>query len=269
MPAKQEKFVTSPPPEQSKKSRGVEIVEDIPTSHPDGTEEVNRQSINDADAELIARCKAQLPHNTDAYLELLKKYEGMVFNTCYRMLGDKLEAEEATQDAFLRIYHKLHQFEGRSTFKTWMFRIVYNFCMTRRKKLATKREREETVGDELIARTDLIHREAMGPDADNSEYVHLALNELRDEEREVITLRFITDLSLEEMSEVLGLKLSATKMRLYRAMEKFKEVYLNHQNAREGGAQWKLKSEVQSKPIPRFPRFPMSFWPSASWKFQE
>ena len=191
------------------------------------------QPIHDDDAELIARCKEELPYNTDAYYKLLKKYEGMVYSTCYRMLGDPQEAEEACQDAFLRVFHKLYQFEGRSTFKTWLFRIVYNFCMTRRRKLATKRERKNTVGDELIRRTEETHRDALGPETDNSEYVHLALEKMREEEREVITLRFISDLSLEEMAEVLNLKLSATKMRLYRAMDRFKEIYTNQATERE------------------------------------
>ncbi len=227
------------PEEDSTKEGSVEMVEDIAKSPADmlavgeTSDDVAPERPTDVDADLVARCKAELPHSTEAYYELLQKYEAMVYSTCYRMLGDKLEAEEATQDAFLRIFHKIHQFEGRSTFKTWMFRIVYNFCMTRRRKLATKREREETVGDEMIARTNEVHREAMGPSMDNSEYVHLALKELREEDKEVITLRFISDLSLEQMSDVLGLKLSATKMRLYRAMEKFKEVYLSQQKIRE------------------------------------
>lgn len=187
----------------------------------------------DVDSDLVARCRAELPDETSAYYELLQKYESMVYSTCYRMLGDKLEAEEAAQDTFLRIFHKIHQFEGRSTFKTWMFRIVYNFCLTRRRKLATKRERDETVGEEIATQINEVHRIAMGPDPDNSEYVHLALRELRDEDREVITLRFISDLSLEQIAEVLDAKLSATKMRLYRAMEKFRHVYLIQQKARE------------------------------------
>ena len=144
----------------------VEIVEAKSNVQPGNTvegSEIETGRSADVDGDLVARCKAELPHNTDAYRELLRKYESMVYSTCYRMLGDKLEAEEATQDAFLRIFHKIHQFEGRSTFKTWMFRIVYNICMTRRRKLATKREREETVGDEMIARTREVHREAMGP----------------------------------------------------------------------------------------------------------
>ena len=214
----------------------MEIVEETANVQPENTveaSEIETEQPADVDGDLVARCKAELPHNTDAFSELLQKYESMVYSTCYRMLGDNLEAEEATQDAFLRIFHKVHQFEGRSTFKTWMFRIIYNICMTRRRKLATKREREETVGDEMIARTNEVHREAMGPSMDDNEYVHLALEELRDEDREVITLRFISDLSLEQMADLLGLKLSATKMRLYRAMERFREVYLTQQQARE------------------------------------
>ena len=214
----------------------METVEDKPKVQPEKSvedSEIETDRPEDVDGDLVARCKVELPHKHDAFYELLEKYESMVYSTCYRMLGDSLEAEEATQDAFLRIFHKIHQFEGRSTFKTWMFRIVYNFCMTRRRKLATKREREETVGEEIVARTNEVHREAMGPDMDNREYVHLALKELREEDREVITLRFISDLSLEQMAEILGLKLSATKMRLYRAMDKFKEVYLAQQQARE------------------------------------
>ncbi|MEO0414573.1 MAG: RNA polymerase sigma factor, partial [Verrucomicrobiota bacterium] len=163
-------------------------------------DEEQTYSQTDEDAELIARCREEIPHRTEAYYELLQKYEGMVYSTCYRMLGNSQEAEEATQDAFLRVFHKLHQFEGRSTFKTWLFRIVYNFCMTRRRKLATKREREETVGEEIVRKTEEIHGDAIAPNADNSEYVQLALKELKEDDRQVITLRYISDLSLEQMA---------------------------------------------------------------------
>ncbi len=149
------------------------------------------------------------------------------------MLGNAEEAEEATQDTFLRIFHKLHQFEGRSTFKTWLFRIVYNFCMTRRRKLATKRERDTTIGEEINREVDAAHREAIGPDQNQSEYVRLALDQMNEKDKEILTLRFISDLSIEQMAEVLELKLSATKMRLYRSMEKFREVYESMERARE------------------------------------
>jgi len=186
----------------------------------------------DEDAEIIARCLAELPGKTDAYYELLQKYEGMVYSTCYRMLGSRQEAEEACQDTFLRIFHKLYQFEGRSTFKTWMFRIACNFCMTRRRKLATKRERDTQIGAEIVEDAEEIKRSALPGNHDHTEFVHDALHQMNDEERNIITLRFISDLSLEEMAEVLDLKLSATKMRLYRAMEKFKTIYKSQDEKR-------------------------------------
>jgi len=183
------------------------------------------------DEELVARCQAELPDCLDAYQELVRRYEGLVFSTCMKMLGNIQEAEEVSQDAFLRVFHKLHQFEGRSAFKTWLFRIVYNFCLGRRKTLATRRERMETVGEEITAEVEAIgaHAAAAGLVFDAThgpgEMVREALAGMRAEEQQIIVLRFISDLSLEQMAEVLDIGLSATKMRLYRAMEHFKEIY--------------------------------------------
>jgi hypothetical protein len=79
----------------------------------------------DAAEQLVARCQAELPDTLDAYLQLVGRYENVVFSTAMRMLGQAQEAEEVSQDTFLRVFHKIHQFEGRSTFKTWLFRIVF------------------------------------------------------------------------------------------------------------------------------------------------
>ena len=106
------------------------------------------------DEQLVARCQAELPGTLDAYHELVRRYEGIVFSTAMKMLGQVQEAEEVSQDTFLRIFHKIHQFEGRSTFKTWLFRIVCNFCLSRRKTLATRRERMESVGEKVTAEAD-------------------------------------------------------------------------------------------------------------------
>lgn len=179
----------------------------------------------DVDADLISRCKRELPHNLDAYRELVEKYEGLVFGTCQKMLGSRPDAEEVTQDAFLRVFHKLEQFEGRSAFKTWLFRIVYNDCMTRRKKLAITRERRVLVEEEQVAIIQERERPTSPAAFERDENVRIALSQLKEDEEKIICLRFISDLSLDQMAEVLDMGLSATKMRLYRAMEKFKAVY--------------------------------------------
>ncbi len=177
-----------------------------------------------ADENLVARCQEELPDCLDAYQELVRRYEGLVFSTCMKMLGNTQDAEEVSQDAFLRVFHKIHQFQGRSAFKTWLFRIVYNLCLGRRKTLATRRERMESVSEEITAEVEAIGANASAAHGPN-EMVREALADMRPEEQQIIVLRFISDLSLDQMAEVLDIGLSATKMRLYRAMEHFKELY--------------------------------------------
>lgn len=189
------------------------------------------------DEELVQRCRAELPHDTRAFQLLVHRYEGLVFNTCAKMLGSVPDAEEVSQDVFLRVFHKLHQFEGRSSFKTWLFSIVYNQCLSRRKRLALQR------GREVALETSLPEAPQELPDltlADQQEKVREAINHLKPEDREVIVARFISDLSLEQIAELLQLKLSAAKMRLYRAMERFKEVY----------SQLPLENETSEKEVP-------------------
>lgn len=179
------------------------------------------------DDALIERCRAEIPHQTVAFHELVRRYEGMVYHTCLRMLGSVEEAEETCQDAFLRVFQKLHQFEGRSSFKTWLFRVVYNFCMTRRRKLAIRRERGTEIHAEIVRESETQDEEAEANETELSETVHRAIDRLKPDDKEIIQLRFISDLSLEEIAEILGLGLSATKMRLYRAMDRFKNAYQN------------------------------------------
>ena len=118
-----------------------------------------------ADETVVTRCQAELPDCLDSYRELVRRYEGLVFSTCMKMLGNIQEAEEVSQDAFLRVFHKLHQFEGRSAFKTWLFRIVYNLCLGRRKTLATRRERMESVSEEITAEVEAISNRAVAAGA--------------------------------------------------------------------------------------------------------
>ncbi len=178
-----------------------------------------------SDEILIERCLEELPEHTEAFHELLRRYERMVFHTCLRMLGSVEEAEETCQDTFLRIHEKLHQFEGRSAFKTWLFRVVYNQCMTRRRQLAMRRERGAAIEEALTRESQENETSTEFQEFDLSEAVNRTINKLKPDDKEIVVLRFISELSLEEISEVLGLGLSATKMRLYRAMERFKALY--------------------------------------------
>jgi len=175
------------------------------------------------DEEIVEMCKKELPHDVTAFREILRRYEGVVHSTCMRMLGTQADAEEITQDALLQVFHKIHQFEGRSKFKTWLYTIVQNYCRNRLTKII--RKREGTAKYEEYAKQNEYSHENADLGADLSESVQEAINKLKEKEKEVLVMKFISGLTIQEMADVLGVGLSAAKMRLYRAMESFKEVY--------------------------------------------
>lgn len=183
-----------------------------------------RPTSEDSDFSLVERCREELPHNLDAYNELVRRYESLVFNTCAKMIGNRADAEEVCQDAFLRVFHKLHQFEGRSSFKTWLFRIVFNMCLNRRGQLARRKDKNTQFADEVHVQAHATITDAGTEDL--SEAVQEAMATLDEEKRRIVVMKFVSGLTLREIAGVLELELSATKMRLYRSLDEFKAAYL-------------------------------------------
>lgn len=172
----------------------------------------------ESDDVLVASCKAELPHGTIAFEKLVRRYEPLVYRTCLRYLKSESDAEEATQDVFLRLFFNMDRFRGRASFKTWLFRIVTNICASKYRSLRRTGEQQRAYFEHL----ELIEQEVQplgnldlgdGP-------IMAALDTLSKEDRAVLILRHVSELSFEEISEVLGLKLSASKMRLYRAEQR-------------------------------------------------
>lgn len=177
-----------------------------------------------SDEQLIDQIGAEHPYGTTAFEQLLRRYEPMVFRTCLRYLGNPQDAEEATQDAFLRVFHGAAKFSGKSKFKTWLYRIVANVCATRYGKIKKRSERQATYKQHYIDNFDADEApsthgmELDGPIAE-------ALERLSEKDRQIISLRHVSDLTVPEIAEVLDVKLSAAKMRLSRAEEKLRDQY--------------------------------------------
>lgn len=177
--------------------------------------------------ELIALCQEQLPYVSSAYEELVKRYQQKVFYLCKRYLTLESDAEDATQEVFMKIFHALPKFDHRSTFTTWLFSIAINHC----KSLLSKRQLNyqryeygnETAQDEFTDDSILPEQQLM--EEDEQECIQEAMSKMKAEERDMITLRFSSELGLDEVAKVLGKKLSATKMGFYRALERFKVLY--------------------------------------------
>ncbi len=176
-----------------------------------------------SDEEIIALCRKELPYDLTAFRELLRRYEGLVYNTCLKYIGSRLDAEEVTQDALIQVFHKLHQFEGRSSFKTWLYTIVRNYCYNRISKLARKREGKEAY--ESYAEVNVERVVSFKTETELGDRVNAAMAKMKEKERELLVMKFVSGLTIQEMAEVLGIGLSAAKMRLYRALDTFKEIY--------------------------------------------
>lgn len=168
------------------------------------------------EAALIVRCRNEIPDNTTGFRELVRIYHPYAVNVAVRLLNSREDAEEVAQDSLLQVFHKLHSFEGRSSFRTWLHIIVLNSARKRLSKMKTRRKAEDTLAEN--------HEAPIPPDLPNDR-IHLALQRLDSSQKEVIVLRFFSGMKMEEMAEALGIGPSAAKMRLYRAMEAFKTAW--------------------------------------------
>jgi RNA polymerase sigma-70 factor (ECF subfamily) len=161
-----------------------------------------------------------LTGDVDAFGELVRLFERPIFNLCYRMLGDAPEAEDASQEAFIRAYANLASYDRTRSFKTWLFSIASNHCIDRlRKRRLTLLSIDEPlpphpalVGDQPDPEESVIQEE-------KSAFIQQLLDKLSPDYRAAVILRYWYDLSYQEMAEALDTSESAVKSRLFRARQ--------------------------------------------------
>lgn len=146
---------------------------------------------------------------------------GWLERRCAARLGSVADAEDAMQEITLKVLRSIGQFEGRSALRTWVTRIADNHCSSfMRLRAAT------SMTAHLQHSIAVLEHERFDRASDDVEHgvaVRQTLNALADKNREILQLRFFSELSLAEIASSLELSLSATKMRLYRAMDAFKQ----------------------------------------------
>jgi RNA polymerase sigma-70 factor (ECF subfamily) len=174
----------------------------------------------DLDLELVERHR----YGDDrAFNEVYTRFEEMVYNLAYRLAGNREEAADLTQEIFLRVFRHLGSFGGRSTLKTWIFRIAINHC---RDRLSRWHPLTQPIGEDTgdgIAYAD----PARGPEelavaADDKRRVEQALTRLPQVFREVVVLRDIEGLSYEEIADVLGVRIGTVRSRIARGREQLR-----------------------------------------------
>ena len=161
----------------------------------------------------------------DAFAELVELYKDKVYQVSYRMLGNAQEAEDVAQETFLRVYANIGNYDPSYKFSTWIYRIATNLCIDhlRKRKQVYSLDRELEGTDGLDWHDRLADQ---GPNPEESlltgelqGQVQEAIESLTPKYRSIITLRYIEDLSLNEISEVLKLPVSTIKTRIHRGRE--------------------------------------------------
>jgi RNA polymerase sigma-70 factor (ECF subfamily) len=182
------------------------------------------------DAGVVAQV---LAGDRDAFRVLVERHSRSIFRVAYRMTGDTQDAEEIVQETFLRAYKSLDRFELRSNLGTWLYRIAVNrtldFLSARKTQMQAKDAYQIT--DHLEAGEDRqVQLPAQGPGPERlllslevKTKIAGALGLLTPAERVAFTMRHMDGQSIEEISNVLGLKASAAKNTVFRAVQKLRQ----------------------------------------------
>lgn len=161
-----------------------------------------------------------------AFPVLYERFEGMVYGLALRMSADPEEAADCTQETFLRVHRYLGSFGGRSSLKTWIFRIAINCCRSRLKRRSRKRRVFVTGADERIDSFQDRRRdpEQKALERDLARRVEGLLAELRPHYREAVVLRDLQGLSYREIAAVLRVRVGTVRSRIARGRESLRQL---------------------------------------------
>lgn len=175
----------------------------------------------DADLVLIEAIKKG---NTQAFRKLVQRHQDFAYTLAYRTLKDRHEAEEAAQDAFVKVYRSISSYEGSGKFTTWLYTIVYRECLNRLRKNKTYVEDIDEVreGSAHHSNEDT-GLEAMEKD-ERKATIQAALNQLNPKESAALTLFYLEEQSLKEVSTVTGMTVSNIKVVLHRGRKNLLKV---------------------------------------------
>lgn len=154
---------------------------------------------------------------------LYNRYIGKVYGKCISLLKDQVMAEDAAQEIFVKIFLNLAKFNRRSKFSTWVYSISYNYCIDfirKSKKAKNLFSSEENEGKDLPEEVDdrlLIEMEISR--------LKIVLDELPVDDKAVLLMKYQEELSIREISEIIGKTESAVKMKIKRAKYKSQQIY--------------------------------------------
>ena len=161
-----------------------------------------------------------LEGDRNAFAYLVDKYKTMVYSLALRLVKDREEAEEISQDAFIKAYQSLASFKGKAKFSSWLYRIVYNTAISRLRQQPTGRVSldEPNISDTLYLESKENY-DTLSAD-ERKKYLEKALDSLDRDEKMFVILYYYEEKDLDEIASIAGLTKTNTKVKLFRARKK-------------------------------------------------
>jgi len=160
-----------------------------------------------------------------AFAELVELYKDKIYHLAYRMLHNAQEAEDVVQETFLKLYANLHRFDESQKFSTWIYRIGTNLCIDRLRKRKANYSLDADVseGDGNDWHT-MLASDGRTPEeelllSETQRLIRRAIDALPEKYRSAVILRYLHDLSLQEIGEILDMPVTTVKTRVHRGRE--------------------------------------------------
>ena len=183
-------------------------------------------STGPSDSEIISLV---LKGDHNAYAGLVERYKSYVFTLTFRFTKNREDAEEVSQDIFVKAYRSLADFKGTAKFSTWLYTIVNTTCITfLRKKRLDVRSLDDERTFEVADSQDSGFKANQVEQKSRLNMVNQAIAMLNPDDAEIITLFYKNEQSLEEISHILGVEVNAAKVRLHRARARLKDKMEKH-----------------------------------------
>jgi len=170
--------------------------------------------------------------NDSDYAIIVNRYKNKAFSMLKRMLKNEFDAEEVLQDCFLKAYKSINAFKGDSKFSTWFYRIVYNSALTKLSSQKRKTESEMTsVEDHFNLESEYNTEEIEKEDV--KKLIHATISKLPERYSAVITMFYLNEMTIDEISEVMEISVSNVKVILHRSRNALRDLILNSRLAEE------------------------------------
>lgn len=182
----------------------------------------------------ITLIEATLKGSRPAFQQLVERYQHFVFTIAYKILRTREEAEEAAQDVFVKVYKTLGSYEQKSKFSTWLYTVTYRTAIdiARKKQLLTDSIDNDDNFLQLEDAEDTPLEEVQQGDLQSQ--LQLAINQLRPDDAALITLFYLNEKTVKEISEIMDLTETNIKTKLHRTRETLRQYLSEH-----------LKAEIQ------------------------